>query len=182
MPKNTIEIKLIASKRAGILPGLMRKLGSFGLIYRRCNVQEYSTGVKLTLVCEGDLDCDQSFFIKSIKEVPNVESILNVTQSKTKAAESFKKFHENINDFTELHPLRANDPITQDVMHIVDDRLSEVFGPTANLLLKSAAKKSSCVGQLFLILAEELDFDQKVVFLRDIEGLEDMLLSEADET
>ena len=179
MLKNQIKIELTASKRAGILPILMRKLGSLGLIYRRCNVQEYNTGVKLTLICEGELDCDESFLVKSIKEVPNVESVLKVSQSKSKANENFRKFHGSINDFTELHPLRANDPITHDVMHIVDDRLAEVFGPTANILLKTAAKKSTCVGQLFLILSEDLNYDQKVVFLRNIEGLEEMLQDEA---
>ncbi|MEH6455702.1 MAG: hypothetical protein V7749_05235 [Cocleimonas sp.] len=179
MIKNKIEITLIASKRAGILPILMGKLCSLGLIYRRCNVKEYNTGVKLTLVCEGELECEESYLIKSIKDVPDVESVLNVTQSNPGATESFDKTQIGISDFTELHPLRANDPITHDVLHIVEDRLSEIFGPTTNLLLKSAAKKSTRVGELFLILAEDLTDRQNVVFLRNIEGLDTILLNEA---
>ena len=178
MPKNTIEITLMASKRAGILPILMRKLGSLGLIYRRCNTKEYDDGVKLTLICEGVLDCDKSFLIKSIKEVPNVDSIINVTESNAHATISFDKLRDNLSEFTELHPLRANDPITHDVMHIVEDRLAEAFGPAANLLFRLAAKKSTRVGDLFLILAEDLTEDQKVVFLRNVQGLDNMLISE----
>ena len=182
MLKNTIEIELTASKRVGILPVLMRKINSFGLIYRRCNIQEYKGGVKLTLISQGQLDCDETVLVKALKEVPNVESVLNVSQSQSKAVEPFEKFNGKINEFTELHPLRAKDPITQDVMHVVEDRLAEVFGPSANLLIKSAAKKSTCVGQLFLILAKSLNFDQKVIFLRNIEDLEDLLPNEANRT
>jgi len=178
LQKNTIEISLIASKRAGILPVLMRKLGSLGLIYRRCNVKEYDGGVKLSLVCLGELDCEESLLIQSIKEVPNVESVLNVTQSKNNATDSFEPFHGEMNAFTELHPLRAKDPITQDVLHIVEGRMAEAYGPAASILLKSAAKKSNCVGDLFLILVEDLTFDQKILFLRNVEGLESMLMSE----
>lgn len=179
MLKNTIEITLIASKRAGILPILMSKLGSLGLIYRRCNVKEYNTGVKLTLVCEGKLDFDESYLIKSIKEVSYVESILDVTQSNPDINEHLDKPNLAVSDFTELNPLRANDPITHDVLHIVEDRLAEVFGPTTNLLLKAAAKKSTRVGELFLILAEDLTDEQNLVFLRNIEGLDTILLDEA---
>ncbi len=179
MPKNTIEITLIASKKAGILPILMRKLGSLGLIYRRCTTKEYDDGFKLTLVCMGELDCDKSFLIKSIKEVQNVDSVINVVQSKAHANEAFNKSPDNMSEFTELHPLRAKDPITHDVMNIVEDRLAESFGPTANLLLKSAAKKSTRVGDLFLLLAEDLTDDQRVVFLRNVEGLDNMSVSKA---
>ena len=179
LQKNTIEITLVASKRSGILPILMRKLGSLGLMYRRCNTKEFDGGVKLTLICEGELDCDKSFLIKSMKEVPNVDSVISVIESKGEANQSFDKLRDSLSEFTELHPLRANDPITHDVLHIVEDRLAEAFGPVANLLFKLAAKKSTRVGDLFLILAEDLTNEQKVEFFRNVEGLENVLVSEA---
>lgn len=177
MLKNTIEIQLIASKRAGILPALMRKLGSLGLIYRRCQVQEYPTGVKLSLFCEGELDCEKSFLVKSIKEVPNVDSIISVIQSNAKTNKPFKNQQESISENTELYPLRANDAITHDVLYIVEDRLAEAYGPSANLLLKSAAKQSTCVGDLFSILSRDLTNDQNILFLRNVEGLENRMFS-----
>lgn len=179
MPKNTIEITLMASKKAGMLPVLMRKLGSLGLIYRRCNTKEYNDNVKFTLFCEGQLDCNKSYLIKSIKEVPNVDSVISVIENKAQANQSFDKLRDSLSELTELRPLRANDPITHDVMHIVEDRLTEAFGPAANLLFKLAAKKATRVGDLFLILAEDLTDEQKVEFFRNVEGLDNMLVSEA---
>ena len=153
-----------------MLPILMRKLGSLGLIYRRCNTKETERGVKLVLECEGTLDCEKSFLVKSIKEVPNVESIISIIQSNEQSANSYEKQTDNSKPHTQLHPLRLNDAITQDVLNLVEDRLSEAYGPAANLLLKSAAKQSTCVGDLFAILAKDLSEDQKILFLRDVEG------------
>lgn len=175
MSKNTVEITLIASQKVGMLPALMRKLGTLGLIYRRCNTKDFDDGVKFTLICAGELDCDKSFLIKSIKEVPNVDSIINITQREAQADEFFDSVEDNMDEFTELHILRATDAITHDVMQIVEDRLAEAFGPVANLLLKSAAKKSSCVGDLFSILSKDLTEHQKLYFLKNVEGLDNTL-------
>lgn len=159
----------------GILPILMRKLGSMGLIYRRCITDEYDDGVKLTIVCVGDLNCDKSFLMDGLKAVPNVDSIISITESKAGPNDVVDGLHPMFdNSRTEFHPLRAGDVITHDIMHIVEDRLAESFGPVANILLKNAAKKSRLVGELFLNLAKELTEDQKVDFLRDIEGLDQM--------
>lgn len=147
----------------------MRKLGSLGLIYRRCNTKETERGVKLVLECEGALDCDKSYLIKSIKEVPNIESIISVIQSNDLANANLENSDAD-KPYTELLPLRLKDTITQDVLHLIEDRLSEAYGPAANLLLKSAEKQSKCVGDLFAILAKDLSEDQKVLFLRNVEG------------
>ncbi|MGK0272717.1 MAG: hypothetical protein ACI88H_003390 [Cocleimonas sp.] len=186
LPTNTIEITIIASKKSGILPILMRKLGSLGLIYRRCGMEEYDGIVKLKLTCNGVLDCSEEYLIHTIKNVPNVDSVVSVTQgmsNDTKPVkevddEIFDELQDTINQYTALHPLRANDAITHDILQIVEDRLSLVFGPVTNILLKSAAKKSSSVGELFLILAEKLTTEQRDVFLKNVQGLEHMKVTE----
>lgn len=175
---NSIEITLIASKKMGILPVLMRKLGSLGLIYRRCTTEKHNDGVKLTVFCVGDMDADKEFLEETLKSVPTVDSIISIKESKAGPNDVVASLPTRFEKTqTEFHPLRANDAITHDIMHIVEDRLAESFGPVANILLKKAAKKSRLVGELFLNLAVDLTDDQKVVFLRDIEGLEQISMS-----
>lgn len=175
---NSLEITLIASKKMGILPILMRKLGSLGLIYRRCITDEYDDGVKLTVICVGDLNCDKPYLIETLKAVPNVDSIVSISESKAGPNDVVEALPSRFDESrTEFHPLRAGDIITHDIMHIVEDRLAESFGPVANILLKKAAKKSKLVGELFLNLAKDLNEEQKVVFLRDVEGLDQMASS-----
>lgn len=169
----SIEITLIASKKMGILPVLMRKLGSLGLIYRRCITDDYDDGVKLTILCVGDLNSDKEHLVDTLKSIPNVVSIVGITEAQAGPNDVVESLPTRFDmSRTELQPLRANDIITHDIIHIVEDRLSEAFGPVASILLKKAAKKSKLVGELFLNLAEDLTDDQKVLFLRNVEGLE----------
>ncbi len=177
MLTKSIEIKLIATKKMGILPILMRKLGNLGLIYRRCITDEHENGVKLTVVCVGDLNYDREYLNETLESVPHVDSIISVTESQAgpnDVVESLPtRFDKTI---TALNPLRAADVITHDVMNIVEDRLAESFGPVAIILLKKAAKESNLVGELFLNLAKNLDDDQRIIFLRDIDGLDQLAL------
>lgn len=172
MLTNSVEISLIASKKVGILPALMRKLATLGLIYRRCIKTDYDDGVKLTLVCIGTLECEKKVLIKALKSVPNVDSVISVVESKARPTDITENLPSGISHNTRLNPLRAKDEITHDVIHIVEDRLAETFGPVADVLLQKAVKKSQYVGELFLNLAENLDDEQKVVFLRNIEDLD----------
>jgi len=161
----------------GILPVLMRKLGSLGLIYRRCLTDNYDDGVKLTLVCVGDLNCDREYLSETLEAVPNVVSIVSVTESQAGPNDLVESLPTRFDsEFTELNPLRAEDTITHDVMNIVEDRLSVVFGPVANILLKKAEKDSRLVGELLLHLAKDLTEEQKTVFLRDVEGLDQIAI------
>ena len=177
MLSNSIEITLIASKKVGVLPLLMQKLSSIGLIYRRCVTTEYDDAVKLLLFCEGESDLDRDFIINSLISVPNIDSVISFAESESGLSEVYETLSTRFQESTELHPLRAKDEVTHDVIHIVEDRLAEVFGPVANVLLRSASKKSKLVGALFLNLAENLDEEQKILFLRNIEGLDDMTIS-----
>lgn len=175
---NSIEITLIASKKMGILPILMRKLGSIGLIYRRCLSDDFDNGVKLTIVCVGDINCDREYLTKTLESIPNVNSIVSVTESKAGPNDVVESLPARFDKaITALNPLRADDVITHDVMHIVEDRLAEAFGPVTNILLQKAAKDSKLVGELLLNLAKDLTDDQKVLFLRNVEGLDKMALN-----
>lgn len=159
----------------GILPVLMRKLGSMGLIYRRCITDDYDDGVKLTILCVGELKFDKDYLTKILESIPNVISTVSIVEAQAGPNDVVESLPSRYDDaHTELHPLRANDVITHDIIHIVEDRLSEAFGPVASILLKKATKKSHLVGELFLNLAEDLSDDQKVHFLRNIEGLDQM--------
>jgi len=161
----------------GILPILMRKLGTLGLIYRRCITDERDNDVKLTLICVGDLNCDKEYLTKTLESVPNVVSLVSIRESQAGPNDVVESLPSRFDQaHTELNPLRAADVITHDVMHIVEDRLAEAFGPVANILLRKAVKKSNLVGELFLNLAEDLTEDQKASFLRDVEGLDQIAI------
>jgi len=177
LQKNTIEIALIASKKTGVLPALMNNLSNCGLLYRRCSTTEFNDDFKLTVICEGTLYIEESDLIQLIESIPFVEKVISFDQdssfrSMVAISDASDRLQQRINELTMLHPLRADDAITHDVLQIVEDRLSLVFGPVANLLVKSAAKKSTVVGELFLFLAEELNDEQKEVFLANVKGLD----------
>jgi len=170
----------------GILPLLMKKLVSLGLVYRRCVTSDHQGSVKLTVSCVGELNCDKEYLVKILEEIPDVTSVISVLTSKANVQDfvdtksvNDDKLMRNENG-TKSSLFHATDELNHDVMFMVEDRLSEILGPVTKILIRKAEKKSKLVGELFLYLSEELTEDQKNGFLRNVVGLEKITLNNSE--
>lgn len=170
MRTNIIEISLVISNANRALPVIMQDLSSFNLIYRNFSTEEYDDALKLTLVCRAMSCIDDALLIESLKKMPVVEEVISIFQSRTLTNESVSDFEKPDGVFK----IHANEDITHDILNFAETRLSEVYGPVTNLLLRSAAKKSINAGSLFLNLAKNLNEKQKESFLKNIQGLDEI--------
>lgn len=173
MLNDIIEITLTASDREGLLPKLMLELGALGMVYSHDIINfDYEDTAILSFVCSGSTNCDIATLTQSLESIPNVSSVVNITGACSKPKEPILDSIVELDSITEFNPLRANDPLTDDVMHVAQQRLSETYGPTLDIIVSRAAKKSKSVGELFLLLSKNLNASQKTAFLKDIEGLD----------
>lgn len=67
--------------------------------------------------------------------------------------------------------LGAHDSLTPVAIQVAEYRLSKVLGPAASVLVKSAASKTKHVGDFFLLLADDLDGNEREAFLSIVGGI-----------
>ena len=67
--------------------------------------------------------------------------------------------------------LPAHDLITPASLQIAEDKLLEFLGPVAPMLVKSAAAKTKHIGDLYSMLANELEGDERKEFLASVSDL-----------
>jgi len=150
----------------------MQKLGAMGLLFESSDIENNDDGVKFHLVCKGNLESIEDDIEKTLSTVPYVESIISIV---IPTAHSDAILEDEITHFdnrTKKMKFQADEELTDDIIFLVEDRLSELLGPVANILLHKAVKKSKLVGELFLHLSDDLNDEQKKVFFNNVDGLE----------
>lgn len=70
------------------------------------------------------------------------------------------------------YKFNANDSVTDESLETTEQILIDLLGPIASLFVSSAVIEADTMGELFVLLSEELDGEVKSNFLRLIKGLD----------
>lgn len=179
--KDKVEITFLTSEKSGTLSYIMLECGSVGLIYRRNSTEKVSDNeTRLIVYFTGKLECEESYLIKKLEENPEILSVEDVSvlssNIKTSTLSNQETADASINNKkavveSSLKHLNANDIITAESLRIAEENLIGVIGPVASILVNSASKNTKHIGDLFLLLAKELEGQERIDFLSLVQGI-----------
>jgi len=81
--------------------------------------------------------------------------------------------HSSLKVFRKIsYKFNANDSLTEEALEITEQIFRDIFGPVASLFVSTAIIEANTIGELFLILSEELDGEVKTSFLALVKDLD----------
>lgn len=181
--RDTVEITLLTSNQTGMLAAIMKAGAILGLMLSKNKFEktseENSTGV---ILFNGRLKGSEQDLIDSMQALPGVNSVANVSLSYADSGLGTAATTHNTpetpkpdtsNSSAPLNTqLRSIDVISADSLKIAENKLVDSLGPVAGMLVESAASETKHIGDLFLLLAKDLDGDERKEFLSLVSGLE----------
>lgn len=182
MSKSKVEMTLLTSNKSGILSSIMIKGGKVGLMYRRNNTEKLDDdNSRMVVNFEGALSCSKGEFIDEMESHPEIHLVESLSLGDTEGGmstsasmvsdtpEPILSTKTPVN--TSQAKLNAHDIISPESLQIAEEKLVSVLGPVAPMLIKSAVSKTKHIGDLYVLLAEELDGQEKADFLSLVSGL-----------
>lgn len=177
MSDEKVEITLLASNKSGILSSIMVKGGKAGLMYRRNKLTEIdSDRSRMVINFTGSLNCSKGELIDAMESHPEIFAVESISIGESSSGGSLSSLTPVSSKRTPsagsgLTLLNAHDAITQESLKIAEEKLLNSLGPVAPMLVKSAAAKTKHIGDLFTLLADDLDGEEKDSFLSLVNGL-----------
>lgn len=172
----SVSITLITSGKSGVLASLILKAGKLGLKYRKNISNKLTNSLCMEFYFEGTLDYSESELVNIFKNHHQVEKIEKISLETDNAADTNELNEKNklridlpLSNFSEK--LNSYDIITPVSLKIAEEKLTEHLGLVAPLLVEAASKKTKHIGDLFLLLSEELDSDERHTFLSSVQGI-----------
>ena len=107
-------------------------------------------------------ESDQNFDSENLAE----SETLDTMESHYNANSSLKVSNEIIYKFN------ANDNISDESLEITEQILIDLLGPVASLFVSTAVIEANSMGELFILLSEELDGEVKSNFLGLVKGID----------
>lgn len=161
-----VTIELSCSKKPGTLSHLIRDIQRFGLQYTRHDISHHNNHCNLTIVGHGVLNCSRDDLLEILNDIPEVTQVRKLS--------IFRDGHEITTFRTEFSKdyIHTREPLSEAVLLSAEKRLAEIIGPIASYLVEMAARKCTNAGQLYKVLARELNGEEeKQQFLSIIDDL-----------
>ena len=159
---NTINITIIASSKSGTLSSVTQRLFECGMFLIKQGQKRVDDKKKQFTLC---LEIEHSYskkeitnVLNSLPEIYSVDSIL------------IKQSSETHNKNKSKMVLNSYDTITKESLQIVEEYLLDILGPSAPLLVQTAASETNHIGDLFNYLSKELAESDRNIFLNLIDG------------
>ena len=179
--KNKVEITFLTSAKSGVLSFIMVACDSVGLMYRTKTTEKVSDNEnRLRVFFTGKLEFDESNLIKTLEENPEILSVENISIFSSNIKTSNLSKQETLDAPVDTKKpmaessvklLNAHELITANSLRIAEERLLGLIGPVAPILVNSASKKTKHIGDLFLLLARELEGEERINFLSLVQGI-----------
>lgn len=160
-----VSLQLLCTSKSGTLSRIIREISLFGLQYQSHKIDFKGNHTHISISATGDLNCTLESLEALFTGFPEVLQVqrLNVT----KDGKDVTEFKTRV---SETH-ISAQERLTPAVVLTAENRLSDILGPVASIIVESAARNSSNAGELFTRLARELnDQDEREYFLSIIES------------
>lgn len=160
-----VSIKLLCTRKSGILSRAIREIKLLGLQYQSHKIHFSDGRSSIVINAHGELNCTR----ESLKELfGNLPEVLSVDQIRvTHQGKEVKKFQTRA---SEAH-IAATERITPAIVLAAEKRLSQILGPVASFIVENSAQECANAGDLFALLAEELnDTKEREYFLSIIDS------------
>lgn len=155
-----VSIQILCTRKPGTLSRLIRDIKLLGLQYSEHNIAYMDDTAVITVKGTGKINCSREQLIDMLTNMPEIISVQELTIKKE--GEEVQTFRtQNSNNF-----ILSSETLTPAVLLTAEKRLAEILGPVATYLVEEASSQSKNAGQLFNILAEELNSElEKNTFL-----------------
>jgi len=158
-------VKLLCTRKSGTLSRLIRRLKEFGLQYQHHDIESSDDYSEISVTCIGDLPLLESELRDSLMTLPEVINILEFSIKGNHLKPQIPSVKQPQNKESVANKLDVSFEITPNVIKLTERRLTKIIGPVAPFLVQKALKTSQNVGELYLLLAKELNDDERAVFL-----------------
>lgn len=168
MTDKKVEMSLLTSNRSGILSSIMMQGSNVGLLYQKHHLEkldDQQSRMKITF--EGNLNCSQDDLINAIESHSDIKSIENFSIDNSLSINT----STSLNSGSRFTILRAGYVITPEAIKIAEDRLTQILGPAAPVLVQAAAKKTKHIGDFYLLLSKDLRGTARKNFLALVSDL-----------
>ncbi len=160
-----VRIVLSCSDRSGILSRIIREINLFGLTYQGHKLDELATGKRITVNASGELNCTRDALEELFAGLPEVHSIDRLLI--TRNGDEVTQFKTGAPD---VH-IAATERLTPAIVLAAEQRLSDVLGPVASVIVGAAADQCRNAGELYRHIAQELDDErERAEFLAVLDG------------
>lgn len=189
MQTDNINITLVTSVKSGILSSIVVSAMKLGLkMTKNWSEKIDDDNVRLFITFGGIFNHDESELRETLESNRRVKSIENITFNRSVgvikedvnnsnyvtndensiSTEIAEEISHKENNLFQFHAL---DPITTESIELAEAKVNDLMGPVASLLIASAMEKASLVGELYLLLSEELEPGEREAFLAVVDGL-----------
>ena len=168
MTDKKVEISLLTNNKSGILSSIMMQGSNVGLLYQKHHLEKLDDQMsRMRITFEGRLNCSQEDLIHAIESHSNIKAIENFSIDNSCNTNT----RSSLNSGSRFTILRAGYVITPEAIQIAEDRLTEVLGPGAPVLVQAAAKKTKHIGDFYLLLSKDLKGAARTNFLALVSDL-----------
>jgi len=143
------------------------------------SIDDIEVKPNLTVYVEDDSDFES--IVKEVEEDDERELHLNIygyddveLESETLDSTAIASNKQSTRkEFSKIsYKFNANDSLTEEAIAATEEVFQNLFGSVASLFVSTAVIESNTVGELFLLLSEELDGEVKANFLALVKGID----------
>lgn len=178
MNSKQLEMSLLVSDRSGVRSSIMLLGRDLGLMYRTCQIEKVSESKsKMHVTFNGRLNCSKTELINTMESHPHILSVVKISDDYFDAAatQTSEILAESVTSSSTSIPnspnLQAYAVITPESLQVAEDALMNILGPVAPIVVKSASLETKHIGDLFLLLSNELEGQERQNFLSLVNGL-----------
>jgi len=173
MNNNKIEMTIVTSNRAGVLSSIMMMGVKLGLMIRRNQSEKIDEDTsRVYVVFDGHLNCSKDELINEMLQHSEIYSIEDITTDiQNKKSRKIELNNQAASTIAKITNLQPHELITKESLEVAEKELIQILGPVAPMLVKSVTQKTKHIGDLFLLLSEQLEDEDKKDFLSLVNGL-----------
>lgn len=183
MKNATLQVTFLTSNKSGIRSKISVKGGKFGLVYRSNQSEKIDNDrTRMIVSFSGNLNCTKEEYIAAMESLSEIHEVERITLGEDSNNNSSSSSDETADDKTNsskasgngVTTLLANNVISSESLEIAEAKLLNMLGPIAPLVIKSAASKTKFIGELYLLLAEDLEGKDRQDFLALVSDLDQL--------
>ena len=183
MSDEKVEITLLTTNKTGILAKIMMTSAKHGLmVFKNHSDKIDENSSRFSIIFNGTIKTSPDELTQALEAVPDILSVESISANQAanpiQADVSEPQNNSTTPEAQSTTPtsqstdLRAIDVISPEALKIAEDKLSNIIGPVAPMLVESAASETKHIGDLFLLLAKDLENEEeKKDFLSVVSGL-----------